>query len=84
MALYILGNKQYSFYKIGISNTPYKRKKNIQTNCPFEIKLFLTIETNNKISDKELERLIHNKLAEFNTCGEWFKLPEGGLKLIAE
>ena len=88
--LYIVGNKltlykspdkkdKVRFIKIGISNNPSKRLKQLQTGCPFPIKIIKKFEVSNA---EEIETALHNKLSFYNSSGEWFMIPEWKLKTI--
>ena len=61
--------------KIGRSSDVERRRKQIQTGCPYEIKTILILE-----GQGELEPKLHGMLKEYRTAhfrGEWFR--EGGL-----
>lgn len=77
MFIYIFGNNAEGYYKIGISENPNKRLGGVQVGCPFPLEIIKTFETNQA---KELESKVHKRLKEFNSSGEWFKLPK--LELI--
>lgn len=63
--VYFIGNIKYNFIKIGTSNDPNKRLKELQTGCPFQLEL---IHTTKNYSEKEL----HEKFKEEKMNGEWF------------
>ena len=61
--------------KIGRSADVERRRKQIQTGCPYEIRIILVLE-----NQGELESKLHKLLKEYRTeqfRGEWFR--EGGL-----
>jgi hypothetical protein len=57
--------------KIGISNEPEDRKKQLQTNNPFPIHIIKTF--NAGIEAQKHERHFHRKYIKYNTTGEWFE-----------
>ncbi len=59
------------FVKIGISENPEKRVKNMQTSTPHKLELVTTIAANNA---KSVERKLHNILRPYHCVGEWFKI----------
>lgn len=72
--IYVIGNLNFGLIKIGFSKNPERRKKGIQTGCPFEVSVLVTFE-----GDKKTEKMLHHKYRKYNTSGEWFKY-EGELK----
>ena len=57
--------------KIGISNEPEDRKKQLQTNNPFPIHIIKTFDAG--VEAQKHERYFHNKYIKYNTSGEWFE-----------
>lgn len=76
--LYILQNGNTNQYKIGITNNLNKRLQQLQTGCPFELKVVkIWTHYNRKVIEK-YERVLHKY---FTKCGcrirengEWFTL----------
>lgn len=76
--LYILQNGNTDQYKIGITNNLNKRLQQLQTGCPFELKVVkIWTHYNRKVIEK-YERVLHRY---FTKCGcrirengEWFIL----------
>jgi len=76
--LYILQNGNTNQYKIGITNNLNRRLQQLQTGCPFELKIVkIWTHYNRKIIEK-YERVLHRY---FTKCGcrirengEWFIL----------
>jgi hypothetical protein len=76
--LYILQNGNTDQYKIGITNNLNKRLQQLQTGCPFELKVIkIWTHYNRKVIEK-YERVLHRY---FTKCGcrirengEWFIL----------
>ena len=67
--VYFIGNFKQGYVKIGYSEDPVTRLNNIQTGCPFKVKLFFLL---NKPKKAEVE--FHNKFSFCNSYGEWFYL----------
>lgn len=53
--------------KIGKTSDLEKRMTTLQTMCPVRLQLLMTIQY-----DDDLERRIHNHLADYRAHGEWF------------
>lgn len=76
--LYILQNGNTNQYKIGITNNLNRRLQQLQTGCPFELKIVkIWTHYNRKVIEK-YERVLHRY---FTKCGcrirengEWFIL----------
>jgi len=65
-------NDDKSLYKIGFtSESVYDRIRNIQTGCPYEIRL---IDTYKSEYSRKIERTLHNMFSHKQTFGEWFEL----------
>ena len=58
-------------YKIGVSKTPTKRIKPIQTGNPDQLTIVEVYESNNAY---KIETALHNKYAYTRNTGEWFDL----------
>ncbi len=67
--IYFIGNDYYGFCKIGFSKHPEKRLSQIQTGCPFALRIFSIIDGN-----IENEKEYHRKYQSLKTYGEWFKI----------
>jgi hypothetical protein len=61
-------NQRKGFLKIGTTETPARRMRDIQTNCPFDLSLVSL-----RPGTIKEEREIHRKLREYKTRGEWFE-----------
>lgn len=64
------------FYKIGISQQPYSRHAQLLPGIPESSNVQLMVKCHNKSMASDLEREIHKDLADYNTIGEWFKVPK--------
>lgn len=70
--LYIIQDIKNKKFKIGRSNDPYKRCKQLQTANSSKLEVLLSLK------DKGyLEMSIHEKLSKYRLSGEWFS--EDGL-----
>jgi len=62
------------FYKVGISNSPKTRKKELQTGNPCDIEIYDYYEVLPHFSSKDVESRIHKRLDAYRVGGEWFKM----------
>jgi hypothetical protein len=76
--LYILFISELNISKIGISRNVKKRLSQLQTGCPYEIKILKVYESD--LSSK-IEKILHRQFrsykidsSEYNLVGEWFNL----------
>jgi hypothetical protein len=69
MYIYLIKNTSESYYKIGVSNNPKKRIKNLNTGNSSELILIQTYET--KYAYK-IEKNLHRKYSYLRKYGEWF------------
>ena len=72
--VYFIGNTEFNFCKIGFSRSPESRIMDLQTGCPFALKVIHVIE-----GSLQTEKELHRKFRMLKTYGEWFKI-EGILK----
>lgn len=67
--LYVL--QCQNFVKIGVSKTPNRRIKQLQTGNPYKIYLLLNL----KVEDAyQAENFFHKKFKNQNSMGEWFEV----------
>ena len=76
--IYVIGNLTEMLCKIGYSNNPNKRLKEVQTGCPYRLEILATFDGN-----IPTEKQLHEKYKEYNINGEWFRI-EGNLKIALE
>lgn len=62
--------------KIGISNDPYKRVKQLQTGNSNKISLVCYVKMRTRIEAHNLESVLHKEFYSDNTLGEWFDINE--------
>jgi len=69
--IYLIQLGDTEIYKIGISNDPHRRIKQLQSKCPIPLKLIFT----NFGHDYEFaEKYLHSHFRHQRIKGEWFKL----------
>lgn len=78
--VYALVTADMAFIKIGKTVAIKQRLINIQSGCPFELSLWLTIRTPKAA---EVERAALDLLAHCRTRGEWFSPTGQDLDLIS-
>lgn len=67
--VYALTTAGFEYVKIGKTGTPKQRFINIQSGCPFDLSLWMSIRT--PMAD-EIEKVLHGKMKHCRTRGEWF------------
>lgn len=68
--LYIMQIEKTGAIKIGVSKNPESRIKQLQTSCPYKIRMILKLEKHGY-----LEKQLHDRLRKFRTTRsnqEWF------------
>ena len=72
--LYIITSEGHpDYYKIGVSDRPFERLKDMQTGNPFILQIIHLIETDDMY---RLETYIHRVLKQYQFREEWYKLPD--------
>ncbi|WWT39894.1 hypothetical protein [Microcystis phage Mwe-JY08] len=59
--------------KIGISGSPLKRLRTLQTGCPLPLRIVFLMGVPDRLAIK-IERAAHKALADYRLNGEWFKV----------
>lgn len=72
----------YPILKIGMSDNPLKRMKQVQSGAGFPLKL--VYESEPVINPTTVERLIHKELLKYRKGGEWFELDVKTAKKIID
>jgi len=74
MYVYIIqsGTRKKSPIKIGMSDDPEKRIKQLQTGNPYILRIIISIKCNSRKHAFELERTLHRMLLRNNILNEWF------------
>lgn len=70
--IYLMACEEMGVCKIGFSKDPERRLAEVQTGCPYNVRLASVRE-----GCSALEREIHNRLQFYRTVGEWFRLEDG-------
>jgi hypothetical protein len=68
--VYVVEAGETGLFKIGYAKDIQKRLADLQTGCPFKLKLFGTIP-----GGRDMERTMHILYKPYRTSGEWFSLP---------
>lgn len=90
--VYLIGNSQFGWYKIGKSVRPNIRVKTVGVLLPFTISVFAVWESSDH---SRMEAYLHRKFASLRIQGEWFRLssldvnyllsrPETKVRVMAE
>lgn len=71
MFIYVIaGGRRH--VKVGFSNNPKNRLKQLQTGCPFSLRIVGQWSTTRHL---EIERRAHAILGKYRWAGEWFDVP---------
>ena len=82
--MYIISNDK-GYIKVGITNNPTKRLKQLQTGNPNKLSLLFTEEFESPRAHLlKIEKIVHKELQEYknDSIGEWFKVDESDLENI--
>lgn len=77
--IYIIQCVGYDYYKIGIADAPNLRLKDLQSGCPFPLKILSSVELTKPMS---IERKLHHCFAKKKLRGEWFNLTKANIKRL--
>lgn len=69
--IYLIQSLENSYYKIGISNNPKRRIKELQTGNPSQLKL---VETYQSEHAEKIERTLQRRYSYLRKEGEWFDM----------
>jgi len=74
MYVYIIqsGTSKKSPVKIGMSDDPEKRIKQLQTGNPQVLRIIISIKCNSRKHSFDLEKTLHRMLSRNNILNEWF------------
>jgi hypothetical protein len=67
-------NDLIDLVKIGITAEVQKRKRTVQTSCPFEIEIVHVFACPDREIASAIERAFHVTQAKHKMIGEWFKI----------
>jgi len=63
--------------KIGVSDDPVKRLRQLERGSPYPLRILATVE-----GDEDAERIYHAQFARLRQRGEWFKISKAILREI--
>lgn len=70
-SVYLVGNTEAGYIKIGISKKPHERIDNLQTAFPFDLEIYsISAPVNNA---RFHESYLHHLFERYHIRGEWFK-----------
>jgi len=69
--VYLIQSLEDSYYKIGVSNNPQRRIKELQTGNSSPLKL---VETYQSEFANQIEKFLQNRYSHFHKEGEWFDM----------
>lgn len=78
--VYVVWAEGTDLYKIGSAKNPEKRLRGIQNGCPFPARLLHSFPCK---YPRLIERSVHHFLREYRGVGEWFKLTDSDLSMLA-
>ena len=76
-SIYVIGTLGLPIVKIGVSNDPQLRLRQIRTMSPVPVMLRWTGP-----GDVRLEQLLHKRFAAYRSHGEWFNLPKDAVQSV--
>lgn len=79
--VYVIGNEEHGFFKIGCSKNPEQRKKAISAKLPFTTHIISKHYFGNKYMG---EKQFHTKYKEYRLEGEWFALPNQEIEKLKQ
>lgn len=86
--LYILQNGDTENYKIGITNDLNRRLREIQTGCPYELKVVKIWTHTQRKTIEKYERVLHRYYEKcgcrIRTNGEWFNLRPADITFLCK
>lgn len=78
--VYILKKENEDLYKIGVSQNPARRIRDIKAILPFEVDIIFISSELDKVYD--LEFIIHKKFKDNNVRKEWFNIYEEDIVIL--
>ena len=76
-SVYVFGNEKLHWYKIGMSQDPECRFKDIAGGVPFKIEIIASFPVQ---KPRAMEKLLHERFAAKRSGHEWFKLTPDDLR----
>jgi len=75
MYVYLIAESETGFCKIGVSQDPVFRLRELQTATPHELQLVYIIECTGDSDARRLEAILHARYRAYWASGEWFRVP---------
>lgn len=72
--VYIISIDALDLSKVGISDNPASRLRQLSTGSPFKLRLAMSIAVPKREMAVELEKAFHRVVRKYRTQGEWFSL----------
>ena len=82
--VYFIQEGNTHLYKVGRTNEPLTRLKQLQTGNPRRLKLYRAIECRDLASACRLELNLHKYLAGQKVFGEWYKINKKHIQEIVK
>lgn len=79
--VYLMRNYNNGYYKIGIAKDTKYREKTLQAEEP-DVRLICSKQYTDRITARQMEKMLHSHYNEKRSRGEWFKLNEDEVKSI--
>lgn len=79
--VYLMRNYNNGYYKIGISKDTKYREKTLQAEEP-DVRLICSKQYTDRITARQMEKMLHSHYNEKRSRGEWFSLNEDEVKSI--
>ncbi|HLV34120.1 MAG TPA: GIY-YIG nuclease family protein [Spirillospora sp.] len=76
-----LAESSLGLHKIGVSQFPYLRVRQLSVPGVLDMKLLHTVPA---MFARKTERLVHDALREYRVNSEWFKLPDDVVQALCE
>lgn len=73
-SVYVMTSCEDDLIKIGISKDPIAREKSLNSAFPRDVKLYWSVNFDNRDRAKKIETRAHEEFDSFRTTGEWFHL----------
>lgn len=82
--VYVIGNMELGWVKIGFSCDVPKRLNSLRAGVPFELQRLASWKVKSAGEAVRIERLAHEKVAAYRIRGEWYGLTIGRIVELAE
>jgi len=72
--VYLLECRTTGLVKIGMSNKPWSRARDIASICPTDVHVWCVLDFGEGVDGKQMERELHAQFASVRKRGEWFRV----------